>query len=87
VTTINELIEGLEQVDIDNLDQVDIHAIDKVIDFLGLLPQELDTASGIYYLRKERDRNDTGVDYRVEIHTYDAEQVDYDATYPDDYEY
>ena len=88
MTTIKELIDGLEQVDIENLVGADVKAIDEVIDFLDLLPHDLDTASGVYYMNKERKANDTGMDYRVEVHTYvDSDYSGYDEEYDEEEDY
>lgn len=67
-----------------------------VADFFAGLPVDLDLASAEHYLHKEFNRNDTGVDDRVEIYTFDPEPADdegywdssgYDADddYDDDY--
>lgn len=44
--------------------------------FFENLPLELDLASAGHYLRKEFKRNDTGVDDRVQIFTFDPEPAD-----------
>lgn len=40
------------------------------------LPHDLDLASAKFYLKKEYQRNDTGVDDRVQIFTFDPEPAD-----------
>lgn len=46
------------------------------------LPLDLDLASAKYYMKKEFKNNDTGMDQRFEIHTFDAES--YDELYDED---
>lgn len=53
-----------------------------VAEFFSDLPADLDLASASYYLKKEFRRNDTGVDRRVEVFTFDPEPWD-DEGYSD----
>ena len=48
----------------------------EVADFFSGLPDDLDLASAEHYLHKEFKRNDTGVDDRVQIFTFDPEPAD-----------
>lgn len=47
------------------------------------LPHDLDLPSAQYYLSKEFKSNDTGMDQRFEIHTFEAEPYDDDEGYWD----
>lgn len=49
---------------------------DDLLDFFADLPQDLDLGSAAYYLKKEFKRNDTGIDDRVQIFTFDPEPAD-----------
>ena len=64
VATINEMADGAGSVLMD------------VAEFFSGLPADLDLASAEYYLRKEFKRNDTGVDDRIQIFTFDPEPAD-----------
>lgn len=44
-----------------------------LIEFLNELPDDLDLGSAAYYLKKEFKRNESGVDDRVSIYTYEPE--------------
>ena len=53
------------------------------------LPHDLDLASAKFYLKKEYQRNDTGMDRRVEIYfdepgVYEDELDDWDEDYDED---
>lgn len=53
------------------------------------LPNDLDLASAKFYLKKEYQRNDTGMDRRVEIYfdepgVYEDELDDWDEDYDED---
>lgn len=53
------------------------------------LPHDLDLASAKFYLKKEYQRNDTGMDRRVEIYfdepgAYEDELDDWDEDYDED---
>lgn len=47
-----------------------------VAEFFAGLPADLDLASAEHYLHKEFRHNDTGVDDRVQIFTFDPEPTD-----------
>lgn len=76
MTTIGDLQQGLNDLPVDVLGSEDRDAVYRALEFLETLPGELDVASAEYYLRKEFKRNDTGVDNRTEIFTFDPEPAD-----------
>lgn len=76
MSTIGELAETLNEAPHDLYEESVRQSLYEILDFLDTLPQELDLASAAYYLRKEFKRNDTGVDDRVQIFTFDPEPAD-----------
>lgn len=63
MTTAGDIVSRINDMgDVDNV------LYDTML-FFRQLPDDLDLASASYYLNKEFERNDTGVDDRVEIYT------------------
>lgn len=77
MTVAGEVVATIQEM-ADDADSV----LTDVAEFFSVLPADLDLASAAYYLRKEFQRNDTGVDNRAEIYTYtdssDYSGYDYD---------
>lgn len=78
MSTIGDIYEGLGNLPEAVLSEADKHAVYSTLEFLGALPDDLDTASASYYLNKEFKRNDTGIDTRYEVSIYTAEDDDWD---------
>lgn len=69
VSRINEMADGADSILMD------------VAEFFSGLPVDLDLASAEHYLHKEFRRNDTGVDDRVRIYTFDPDTYDDNSGY------
>lgn len=72
MTNVGDVFDWLDQKTYTSEDTV----ASDLWQFFSKLPLDVDLASASYYLEKEFKRNDTGVDDRVRVFTFDPEPED-----------
>lgn len=82
--TIGDIYAGLSDLLEAIMEDMDRDAIYSALEFLGALPDDLDTGSAAYYLNKEFKKNTTGIDARYDVEIYTAEPESYSGYDEDD---